>query len=155
MWTVRHASCSKAHLLQVGRAPLHVAAETGNLESLIRLLDAGAHRAPRDRVSPSIPLLTHATIYIMAFSLFSCNACWHMSPGCYLYETWWSLAEDISFTASQKAEEHAYATQHAEANSQQGMCAVLAPVAFTCHVATLCRCGKRPSAAIAHFCSVL
>ena len=119
---MRHASCSKAHLLQVGRAPLHVAAETGNLESLIRLLDAGAHRAPRDRVSPSIPLLTHATIYIMAFSLFSCNACWHMSPGCYLYETWWSLAEDISFTASQKAEEHAYATQHAAANSQQLLC---------------------------------
>ncbi|KAL0053789.1 hypothetical protein WJX82_010789 [Trebouxia sp. C0006] len=34
---------------KVGKAPLHVAAETGNLESLIRLLDAGAHRAPRDR----------------------------------------------------------------------------------------------------------
>ena len=43
--------------LQIGRAPLHVAAQTGNLESLIRLLDAGAHRAPRDRVSPAkLPL---------------------------------------------------------------------------------------------------
>lgn len=38
-------------LAQIGRAPLHVAAQTGNLESLIRLLDAGAGRAPRDRVS--------------------------------------------------------------------------------------------------------
>ena len=38
---------------QVGRAPLHVAAQTGNLDSLIRLLDAGAGRAPRDRVSPT------------------------------------------------------------------------------------------------------
>ena len=64
------------HMLQVGKAPLHVAAETGNLESLIRLLDAGAHRAPRDRVSPSIPLMMHATMYTMALSLFSCNACW-------------------------------------------------------------------------------
>jgi len=134
---VRHASCSKAHLLQVGRAPLHVAAETGNLESLIRLLDAGAHRAPRDRVSPSIPLLTHATIYIMAFSLFSCNACWHMSPGCYLYETWWSLAEDISFTASQKAEEHAYATQHAAANSQQLLC-TKQPTGNVCSASSCC-----------------
>ncbi|KAL3149769.1 hypothetical protein ABBQ38_013595 [Trebouxia sp. C0009 RCD-2024] len=34
---------------KVGRAPLHVAAQTGNLESVIRLLDAGAGRAPRDR----------------------------------------------------------------------------------------------------------
>ncbi len=134
---MRHASCSKAHLLQVGRAPLHVAAETGNLESLIRLLDAGAHRAPRDRVSPSIPLLTHATIYIMAFSLFSCNACWHMSPGCYLYETWWSLAEDISFTASQKAEEHAYATQHAAANSQQLLC-TKQPTGNVCSASSCC-----------------
>lgn len=39
------------HVTQVGRAPLHVAAQTGNLESLIRLLDVGAGRAPRDRVS--------------------------------------------------------------------------------------------------------
>lgn len=40
---------------QVGRAPLHMAAQTGNLESLIRLLDAGAGRAPRDRVSHTEP----------------------------------------------------------------------------------------------------
>ena len=39
----------------MGRAPLHVAAQTGNLESLIRLLDAGAGRAPRDRVSSRWP----------------------------------------------------------------------------------------------------
>ncbi len=101
------------HLLQVGRAPLHVAAETGNLESLIRLLDAGAHRAPRDRVSPSTPLMMHATVCTMAFSFFSCTAC------CYLHKTWWALAEDISLIASQKAERHAYATQHAAAISHQ------------------------------------
>lgn len=35
---------------QVGKAPLHVAAQTGNLDTLIKLLEAGAHRAPRDRV---------------------------------------------------------------------------------------------------------
>lgn len=57
-------------MLQVGRAPLHVAAETGNLESLIMLLNSGAHRAPRDRVSPSTPLMMHVTMYTMAFLSF-------------------------------------------------------------------------------------
>ena len=80
------------HVLQVGRAPLHVAAETGNLESLIMLLNSGAHRAPRDRVSPSTPLMMHVTMYTMAFSLFARNACRHMSPGWYLYKSWWALA---------------------------------------------------------------
>ena len=46
-----NATCQNGIVLQVGRAPLHVAAQTGNLDSLVRLLDAGAHRAPRDRVS--------------------------------------------------------------------------------------------------------
>ena len=150
-------------MLQVGKAPLHMAAETGNLESLIRLLYAGAHRAPRDRVSPSTPLMMHATTSNMA-SLFSCNVCWHKSPGCYLYKIWWALAEDVSFIASQKAARHAYTTQHAAVNShlllcirhQQGMAAVLAPVAFAYRAAILLRrCGVRPSTAIAHFCSVL
>lgn len=72
---------NQKRLLQVGKATLHVAAETGNLESLIRLLDAGAHRAPRDRVGPSTPLLMHATNCTLASSLLPCNACPHMSPG--------------------------------------------------------------------------
>ena len=46
-----HSTCVDPCFMQIGRAPLHVAAQTGNLESLIRLLDAGAGRAPRDRVS--------------------------------------------------------------------------------------------------------
>ena len=134
----------KAHLLQIGKAPLHVAAETGNLESLIRLLDAGAHRAPRDRVSPSTPLLTHATNCTSAFSLLPGNACRHMSLGCYLCNTWWALAEDISFIACQKAcicytaccSKQPLA---APPNSKQGMSAVLAPVAITCCAATQLR----------------
>ena len=62
---------------QVGRAPLHVAAQTGNLESLIRLLDAGAGRAPRDRVSHLEPNDTR-TMLASALTLlavgFQCSA---------------------------------------------------------------------------------
>ena len=49
---------------------MHVAAQTGNLESLIRLLDAGAGRAPRDRVSSK--LVVHG---LMAFSPAALDRC--------------------------------------------------------------------------------
>ena len=68
--------------LQVGRAPLHVAAQTGNLESLIRLLDAGAHRAPRDRVSPTQMTLCYAWALVLTQHERVCGkasagaACW-------------------------------------------------------------------------------
>ena len=39
-----------------------MAAQTGNLESLIRLLDAGAGRAPRDRVSHTEPFDHHLIV---------------------------------------------------------------------------------------------
>ena len=53
--TIWHPCDQVCFLGQVGCAPLHVAAQTGNLESLMRLLDAGAGRAPRDRVSHTKP----------------------------------------------------------------------------------------------------
>ena len=43
----------------MGKAPLHVAAHTGNLDTLIKLLEAGAHRAPRDRVKFPDLLFVH------------------------------------------------------------------------------------------------
>ena len=97
----------------------------------------------------------------------SCNACWHMSPGWYLYKTWWASAEDISYIASQKAERHAYATRHAAAISQQ-LLYTKQPTNNVCSVSSCCLhlsccytaaplrgCGEMSNLVIAHFCSVL
>lgn len=97
-------------MAQVGRAPLHVAAQTGNLESLIRLLDAGAGRAPRDRVSlysipswhmvdhyiPSVCGGTSASFAHRALGLFGASRRIHRSAralaGTSYVEHWYSMA---------------------------------------------------------------
>ena len=65
-------------MAQVGRAPLHVAAQTGNLESLIVLLDAGAGRAPRDRVSLYSPLCSWSFAHYMVLSARGSTASLHI-----------------------------------------------------------------------------
>ena len=134
-------------MLQVGRAPLHVAAETGNLESLIMLLNSGAHRAPRDRVSPSTPLMMHVTMCTMAFSFFHAmragicpQAGISTKPGGRRLRTYRILLpKRLKGMHTLHGMLQQSASSCSTPNSQQIMSAVLAPVAFTCRAATLLR----------------